>query len=82
MRNSLPRSALLCLLPAPITAGCVLPPGPGSSTPPGAQVAEAGVRALAYGRSAGEILENPQLRDQVCALTRGSDGNPYPRSAP
>lgn len=82
MRNSLPRSALLCLLPAPIAAGCVVPPGPGSSTPPEAQVVEADARAPAYGDSAGEILDNPQLRDKVHALPRVSDGNPYPRPAP
>ena len=75
MRNLLPRSALLCLLLAPIAAGCVVPPGPGSSTPPEAQVVEADARALAYGRSAGEILENSQLRDKVRALF-GADWAP------
>ncbi|HET9853882.1 MAG TPA: hypothetical protein VFR53_02410, partial [Methylomirabilota bacterium] len=35
----------------------------------------ADARALAYGRSASEVLENPQLRDKVRALF-GADWNP------
>ena len=68
MRHSLLRGALLCLLVAPVAAGCVVPPEPGSSAPPEAQVVQADARALAYGRTAGEILNNPQLRDKVRAL--------------
>src|SRR5260370_6370517 len=67
MRQGLLRGALVGLLIAPV-AGCVLPPEPGSSTPQEAQVVAADARALAYGRSAGEILENPQVRDKVQAL--------------
>jgi hypothetical protein len=62
------RGALACLLLIPVTAGCVVPPPPGSSGPPVAEVLPADARALAYGRSAGEVLENPQLRDKVRAL--------------
>lgn len=68
MRRSLLRVALVCSLVAPVASGCVLPPEPGTSTPPEAQVVEADARALAYGRSAAEILNNPELRDKVRAL--------------
>jgi len=47
-----------------------------------ADVLPADTRALAYGRSAGEVLENPQIRDKVRALERASDGRPFPRPAP
>ena len=83
MRHSLLRGALACLLLAPVViAGCVVPPSPGSSGPPVADVLPADTRALAYGRSAGEVLENPQIRDKVRALERASDGSPFPRPAP
>jgi hypothetical protein len=72
MRQSLLRGALLSLLLAPIAAGCVVP---SSSTPPRSQVVEADARALAYGRSAAEIFENPQLRDKLPALF-GADWAP------
>jgi hypothetical protein len=75
VRLSLLRGALVGLLVALAAAGCVLPPEPGSSTPPEAQVVAADARALAYGRSAGEILENPQVRDKVQALF-GADWAP------
>ena len=75
MRHSLLRGAFVCLLVAPVATGCVLPPEPGSSAPPEAEVVAADARALAYGRSAGEILENPQLRDKVRALF-GADWAP------
>ena len=67
MRHTLLRGALVCVLVAPVAAGCVVPE-PGSSAPPEAGVVEADARALAFGRSAGEILENPQLRDKVRAM--------------
>lgn len=72
MRQSLLRGAMLSLLVAPIAAGCVVP---SSSTPPRSQVMEADARALAYGRSAAEIFENPQLREKVRALF-GADWAP------
>ena len=74
MRRSLLRGALACLLLTPV-AGCVVPPEPGSSGPPVVEVLAADARALAYGRSAGEVLENPQLRDKVRALF-GADWAP------
>jgi hypothetical protein len=60
------------------TAGCVLPPEPGSSAPLEADVVAADARALAYGRTAGDILENPQLRDKVHALFGADWAAPTP----
>ena len=75
VRHSPLRGALACLLLTPVViAGCVVPPSPGSSGPPVAEVLPADARALAYGRSAGEVLENPQLRDKVRALFGGRLG--------
>lgn len=68
MRQSLMRGALVCLLLIPVAAGCVVPPAPGTSGPLAAEVLAADARALAYGRSAREVLENPQLRDKLPAL--------------
>lgn len=75
MRRSVLRRTLACLWVTLVAAGCVVPPPPGSSGPPVAQVLPADARALAYGRSAGEILENPQLRDKV-RLLFGADWAP------
>jgi hypothetical protein len=72
MRHFLLRGALACLLLTPVMAGCVVPP---SSAPPSAEVLPADARALAYGRSAREVLENPQLRDKTRALF-GADWEP------
>jgi hypothetical protein len=68
VRHSLLRGALVCLLFMPVTAGCVVPPTPGSSGTLSAEVLPADARALAYGRSAREVMENPQLRDKLRAL--------------
>ena len=73
MRQSLLRGALVWLLLTPVAAGCVVPSG--SSAPPTAEVQPADARALAYGRSAGEVFENPQLRDKLRALF-GADWAP------
>ena len=78
MRHSLLRGALVCVLVAPVVAACVVPPEPGASVPPEASVVEADARALAYGRTAGEILENPQLRDKVRALFGADWAAPTP----
>jgi hypothetical protein len=78
VRHSLLRGALACLLLTPVViAGCVVPPS-GSSGPPVAEVLPADARALAYGRSAGEVLENPQIRDKVRALFAADWGPPTP----
>jgi hypothetical protein len=78
VRHSMLRGVLVCLLVAPVVAGCVVPPEPGSSAPPEADVVAADARALAYGSSAGEILENPQLRDKVRALFGADWAAPTP----
>jgi hypothetical protein len=75
VHRSLQRGMLACLLLIPVTGGCVVPPPAGSSGPPVAKVLPADARALVYGRSAGEVLENPQLRDKVRALF-GADWAP------
>ncbi|MGH7399960.1 MAG: hypothetical protein ACRELW_20770, partial [Candidatus Rokuibacteriota bacterium] len=43
-----------------------------------AEVFAADARALAYGRSASEVLDNPQLRDKVRALFGADWGPPSP----
>jgi len=79
MRHSLLRGALACLLLTPVViAGCVVPPPPGSTSPPAAEVLPADARALAYGRSAGEVLAHPQLRDKMPALFGADWGPPTP----
>lgn len=78
MRHSLLRGAIACLLLAPI-AGCVLPPE--GSGPPRAEMLAADARALAYGKSAGEVLDNPQLRDKVRALFGADWAPPTPGGA-
>jgi hypothetical protein len=75
VRRSLLRGALAYLMVVPVIAGCVEPPPPGAAGPPPAEVQPADARALAYGRSAKEILENPELRDRVRALF-GADWAP------
>jgi hypothetical protein len=80
VRCSRPRGALACLLLVPITAGCVVPPPPDSSGPPVAEVLSADARALVHGRSASEVLENPQLRDTVHALFGADWVAPTPAS--
>jgi hypothetical protein len=78
VRRSLLRGALACLLLPPVTGGCVVPPPAGSSGPPVAEVLAADARALVYGRTAGEVLEHPQLRDKVRALFGADWGPPSP----
>ncbi len=73
MRRPLLNSALPWQLLVPIAARCVVPPGPGSSTPPEAE---------AYGPGAQLAAAAPVPERALRALTRVSDGNPYPRPAP
>lgn len=75
LRAALLRAALLAALMAPVATGCVIPPEPGTATPPRSEVMQADARALAYGRSASEILNNPQLSDKMRALF-GADWSP------
>lgn len=78
MRHSLLRGAFACLLLIPVATGCVVPPTPGSSAPLAAEVLAADARALAYGRSAREVMENPQLRDKLRPLFGADWEQPTP----
>jgi len=80
VRHSLLRGALACLLLTPVLGGCVLPPS-GAASPPTVEVIPADARALVYGRSAREVLEDPQLRDKVRALFGADWGPPTPGGA-
>ncbi len=50
------------------TAGCVLPPPPGTLAPPRVEVLTADSRAARYGTTAAEVLEHPMLGEKVRAL--------------
>ena len=75
MRHWWLRGALSCLLLAPVMTGCVVP---SASSPPTAEVLPADARALVYGRSAKEVLENPQLQDKLRALFQANWNPPTP----
>ena len=64
----------LCALIVVLTAACT-PPAPGSSAAMSAQTRPADARALAYGRTVSEVLNNPQLQDKIPALF-GADWTP------
>ncbi len=66
---------LLCSSALTMAAGCVVQPPSGSSPPPAGEVLPADARALAYGRSAAEVFNNPELRDKLRALF-GADWAP------
>jgi hypothetical protein len=82
MRQSPLRGVLagLLLTLVAVAAGCVVPHPPGTA-PPAVQVLPADARALAYGRSAGEIIQNPQLADKVRALFQADWAPPAPGGA-
>ena len=60
-----------CALPFVAAAACTIPSAP---MPP-AQVFPADARALAYGRTADEVIQNAELRDKIPALF-GADWTP------
>jgi hypothetical protein len=60
--------ASLSVLGALLFGACVVPPGPGVPMPGQAGVVPADARALRYGATAPEVLDNPQLREKVRAL--------------
>ena len=68
-------SGCLCALPVFSAAACTIPPAPGSSATPPAQVLPVDARALAYGRTAGDVVQSPELRDKIPALF-GADWMP------
>jgi hypothetical protein len=55
------------------SGGCVIPSEEAASPP--AQVHAADARALAYGRTVGEVLQNPEIKDKIRALF-GADWAP------
>ena len=63
-----------CALIVVLAAACA-PPAPGSSAAMSAQMRPADARALAYGRTVSEVLQNPELRDKIPALF-GADWMP------
>jgi len=75
VRHSLRRGALVCLLLTPVVGGCVLP---SDTAKPSAQMLQADARALVYGRTASEVLNNTQLRDKVQALFAADWAPPTP----
>ena len=65
----------LSALAALLFTACVVPPPAGVPMPGAAGVLPADARALRYGATALEVLDNPQLRDKVRALF-GADWAP------
>jgi len=57
----------LCALSFVAAAACTIPAASDSSMPP-ARVLPADARALAYGRTTDEVLQNAELRDKIPAL--------------
>ena len=66
---------LLCCLAFLAAAGCTLAPPPGTPSPLSAQLLPADSRALAYGSTTTEVLQNPLVGDKIRALF-GSDWMP------
>jgi hypothetical protein len=73
--NHVLRAGWLCSLAVLFAVGCTVAPRPGSPVPPAAELLPADGRALAYGQSVDQILQNPEIADKVRALF-GSDWMP------
>ena len=58
----------LCCLAALAAAGCTVAPPRGTPIPPHAQVLPADSRALAYGSTTAEVLQNAKVGDKIRAL--------------
>lgn len=67
MRHLLSRTWLCCLAVF-AAAGCTVAPPLGTPVPPHAQVLSTDSRALAYGSTTAEVLQNAQVRDKIPAL--------------
>jgi hypothetical protein len=74
MRRLLP-NAYPWVLVVLFGAACTTAPAPDSSAAMSAQVLPADARALAYGRTLGEVTQNPGLRDKIPQLF-GADWMP------
>jgi hypothetical protein len=66
---------LLAAVAALVLTACVVEPPPGVSMPSKAGVATADARALRYGATGPEVMNNPELRDRIRALY-GPDWGP------
>jgi hypothetical protein len=58
----------LCYLALLTAAGCTIAPPRGTPVPPSAQVLPTDARALAYGSTNAEVLQNPEMGDKIRAL--------------
>lgn len=58
----------LCCLAVLAAAGCTVAPPRGTPVPPHAQVLPADSRALAYGSTIAEVLQNPEVGHKIRAL--------------
>jgi len=65
----------LCFLGVLFAVGCTVAPRPGSPIPPAAEVLPADARALAYGQTVDQVLQNAQMGDKIRALF-GPDWTP------
>ena len=74
MRRSL-LGGFLCALSVLTMAACTIAPEPGSPAALPTRVLPADSRALVYGRTVGEVIQNPELRDKIPALF-GADWMP------
>src|SRR5437879_12331307 len=69
------RAGWLCFLAVLFAVGCTVAPRPGSPIPPAAEVLPADARALAYGQTVDQVLQNAQMGDKIRALF-GPDWTP------
>jgi len=69
------RTEWLVLAMGIVAAACTIEPPAGTPAPPMAGVLEPGPREAAYGRTGGEVVNNPQLRDKIRSLF-GRDWTP------
>jgi len=75
----LPLSQCLSALVVLCATACITAPAPDSSAALPAQVLPADARALAYGRTASEVIQNAELRDKIPGLF-GADWMPAAQS--
>jgi len=78
MRHVIP-GRWLCSLTVLLAAGCTIAPPPGSPVPLAAEVVPGDTRAVAYGRTLDEILQNPQVGYRIRELF-GRDWDPASQS--
>jgi hypothetical protein len=62
------RAGWLCSLAVLVATACTVAPRPGSPVPPAVELLPADGRALAYGQSVDQVLQNPEVGDKIRAL--------------